>query len=165
MTSTTTMTAEKPSTSPWMASLYGGLFTALIAVAFSLLLPMSMPILYIPALLLLGAGPVLGYQLATKTLGSDWKAIVGGILGSIIPIVGQLILWPLFVWLFDRKKFSFGWLFLGSLLGLVLGFAVFFAIGFLMGQNPYVWVGLAWALAAGMWGGSAAAFMVGRERA
>jgi hypothetical protein len=144
--------------SPWLASLYGGIITAIIAIAFSFLLPMSMPFLYSIALLLLGVGPVLGYQLAAGQLGSDWKAIVGGIIGSIIPIIGQLILWPLFVWLFNRK-FSFGMLFLGSLLGLILGFIVFFGIGFLMGQDPNQWVGLAWAVAWGFWGGSAAAFM------
>lgn len=162
MTQSQSMVAAQPVTvkrvSPWMASLYGGIITAIIAIAFTILLPMSMPFLYSIALLLLGVGPVLGYQLAAGKLGSDWKSIIGGIIGSIIPIIGQLILWPLFVWAFNRK-FSFGMLFLGSLLGLILGFIVFFGIGFLMGQDPYAWVGLAWSVAWGMWGGSAAAFM------
>jgi hypothetical protein len=165
MTQSKTMAAPTPTTtvSPWMASVYGGVITAIIAIAFSFLLPMSMPVLWILALLLIGVGPVLGYQLAAGKLGSDWKAIIGGILGSIIPIIGQLILWPLFVWLLSRQ-FKFGRLFLGSLLGLVLGFAVFFGYGLMMGQDPS-WVGPAWAIAAGLWGGSAAAFMTGNEKA
>jgi hypothetical protein len=162
-TQSKTMAAPAPaSVSPWMASVYGGVITAVIAVAFSFLLPMSIPVLWILALLLIGVGPVLGYQLAAGKLGSDWKAIIGGILGSIIPIIGQLILWPLFVWLLSRK-FSFGRLFLGSLLGLVLGIAAFFGIGLLMGQDPS-WVGPAWVIGASLWGGSAAAFMTNNKQ-
>lgn len=165
MTQSKTMAAPQPATvvSPWMASVYGGVITAIIAIAFSFLLPMSIPVLWILALLLIGVGPVLGYQLAAGKFGSDWKAVIGGILGSIIPIFGQFILWPLFVWLLSRR-FSFGRLFLGSLIGLVLGIGAFFAIGFMMGQDPS-WVGPAWAIGAGLWGGSAAAFMTGNEKA
>ena len=165
MTSSTSMRAAPPPVavshiSPWKASVYGGVVTAVIAVAFHFLLPMNQPILYGLALLLLGVGPVLGYQLAAGKLGSDWGSIVGGILGSIVPIISQLLLWPLFVWLFNRR-FSLGRLYLGSLIGIVLAFVVFFAIGFLMGQDPYTWLGLAWTLAASVWGGSAAAGMTG----
>jgi hypothetical protein len=166
MTRSTTVADAQPvavnRVNPWMASLYGGLITAVIAIAFHFLLPMNIPVLYALALLLLGVGPVLGYQLAAGKLGSDWGAIVGGILGSIIPILGQLLLWPLLVWLFNRR-FSLGRLYLGSLIGIVLAFVVFFAIGFLMGQDPYAWTGLAWTLAASAWGGSAAAGMTGSE--
>src|SRR5215510_10660138 len=108
MTNSTSMAAVQPVTvNPWMAAVYGGVITAIIAIAVHFLLPMNQPILWGLALLLIGVGPVLGYQLAAGKLGSDWKAIVGGILGSIIPILGQLLLWPLFVWLFDRH-FSLG---------------------------------------------------------
>lgn len=166
MTSTTTMRAPQPvavnRVSPWKASVYGGVVTAVIAIAFHFLLPMNQPLLYGLALLLLGVGPVLGYQIAAGKLGSDWGAIVGGILGSIVPVVSQLLLWPLFVWLFNRR-FSLGRLYLGSLIGIILAFVVFFAVAFLMGQNPYAWVGLAWTLAASAWGGSAAAGMTGSE--
>lgn len=164
MTSSTTMRAAPPvavnSTSPWKASIYGGVVTAVIAIAFHFLLPTNQPILYGLALLLLGVGPVLGYQLAAGKLGSDWGAIVGGILGSIVPVLSQLLLWPLFVWLFNRR-YSLGRLYLGSLIGIILAFVVFFAVAFLMGQNPYAWLGLAWTLAASAWGGSAAAGMTG----
>jgi hypothetical protein len=161
MTNSTSTAAVQPvAVNPWMASVYGGVITAIIAIAFHFLLPMNQPILWGLALLLIGVGPVLGYQLAAGKLGSDWKAIVGGILGSIIPIVGQLLLWPLFVWLFDRR-FSLGRLYLGSIIGIILGLAVFFLIATMMGQDPYTWVGLAWTLAASMWGGAAAAFMTG----
>jgi hypothetical protein len=163
MTRSTSMAAVQPvDVNPWMASIYGGVITAIIAIAFHFLLPMNQPILWGLALLLIGVGPVLGYQLAAGKLGSDWKAIIGGILGSIIPILGQLLLWPLFVWLFNRS-FSLGRLYLGSIVGMVLGVAVFFLIATLMGQDPYTWVGLAWTLAASMWGGTTAAFMTGSE--
>jgi hypothetical protein len=163
MTRSTSMAAVQPvDVNPWMASIYGGVITAIIAIAFHFLLPMNQPILWGLALLLIGVGPVLGYQLAAGKLGSDWKAIIGGILGSIIPILGQLLLWPLFVWLFNRS-FSLGRLYLGSIVGMVLGVAVFFLIATLMGQDPYTWVGLAWTLAASMWGGATAAFMTGSE--
>jgi hypothetical protein len=161
MTNSTSTAAVQPvAVNPWMASVYGGVITAIIAIAFHFLLPMNQPILWGLALLLIGVGPVLGYQLAAGKLGSDWKAIVGGILGSIIPIVGQLLLWPLFVWLFDRR-FSLSRLYLGSIIGIILGLAVFFLVATMMGQDPYTWVGLAWTLAASMWGGAAAAFMTG----
>ena len=166
MTRSTTITTAQPvavrRVNPWMASLYGGLVTAVIAVIFSLLLPTNQPILYSLALLLLGIGPVLGYQVAAGKLGSEWGTIIGGILGSIIPIVSQLLLWPLFVWLFNRRL-PLGRMYLGSLIGIILAFVVFFGIGFLMGQDPYAWTGLAWALAASAWGGSAAAGMTGGE--
>lgn len=166
MTRSTTMSAPPPAvstkTSPWKAALWGGVITAVIAAGFSLLLPTNLPILWIPAFLLLGAGPVLGYQVAAGQLGSDWKAIIGGILGGILPVAGHLILWPLFVWLFSRKH-SFGRMFFGSLLGLVLAAAAFVAVGSFMGQDPYLWVGPAWAIAASMWGGAAAAGMPPRE--
>lgn len=161
MTSSTTVaTAQPAAVNPWMASVYGGIITAVIAIAFHFLLPMNMPILWGLALLLLGVGPVLGYQLAAGKLGSDWKAIVGGILGSIIPILGQLLLWPLFVWLFNRS-FSLGKLYLGSIIGMVLAFAVALVVASMMGQDPYQWTGLAWTLAASFWGGAAAAGMAG----
>jgi hypothetical protein len=154
--------AAKRSTNPWMAALYGGVFTAVIAAAYFMLLGTNTPILWGLALILIGAGPVLGYQAAAGKLGKEWGAIVGGILGGILPIVGELIFWPLFVWIFARQH-SLGRLYLGSILGIILGVIVFLLFGFLMGQNPEAWFGPAWAFGAAMWGATAAAFMTGSE--
>lgn len=162
MTVATAEMAAKRSTNPWMASLYGGIFTAVIAAAYFMLLQTNMPVLWILALILIGAGPVLGYQAAAGKLGKEWGAIAGGILGGILPILGELLFWPLFVWIFNRR-FSLGRLYLGSVLGVILGVVVFLLIGFLMGQNPEAWFGPAWAIGAGVWGGAAAAFMTGSE--
>ncbi len=160
--SSAAMTAAKPKTSPWMASLYGGLFTGIIFAVFTLLLQTSMPVLWGLCFLLVGAGPVLGYQLAAGRLGSDWRTIIGGIVGNIIPGLGWVIVWPLFVWLFHTKANSFLRLWLGSLIGAILGLVVFFAIGLLMGQDP-IWFGPGMSVLWGIWGGAAAAFQTGRE--
>ena len=162
MTVATAEMATKRPANPWMASLYGGIFTAVIAAAYFLLLDTNMPVLGFLALVLTGAGPVLGYQAAAGKLGKEWGAIIGGILGGLVPFIGQLVFWPLFVWLFARRL-SLGRLYLGSILGIILGVAVFLAIGFLMGQNPEAWFGPAWVIAVAMWGGTVAAFMTGRE--
>jgi membrane protein implicated in regulation of membrane protease activity len=42
-------------------------------------------------------------------------------------------------------------------------FVAFFGIGLMIGQDP-AWVGPAWAIAAGLWGGSAAAFMTNNKK-
>ena len=162
MTVATAEMATKRPANPWMASLYGGIFTAVIAAAYFLLLQTNMPILWGLALVLIGAGPVLGYQAAAGKLGSEWGAIIGGILGGILPLLGQLLLWPLLVWLFCRRL-SVGRLYLGSFLGIILGVIVFLLIGFLMGQNPEAWFGPAWVISVAVWGGTVAAFMTGRE--
>ena len=159
----TSGSAAQPATSPWMASLYGGIASGLIAAAAGMLLGTNMPILYVLAFLLIGAGPVLGYQLAAGKLGQDWKTLIGGILGFIVPVLSQVILWPLLVWVFNRS-FAFGKLWLGNLVGFILGVAGFFAIGFLMGQDPYAWIGLGWAILWALWGGATAAFMASAAR-
>ena len=58
MTVATAEMATKRPANPWMASLYGGIFTAVIAAAYFLLLQTNMPILWGLALILIGAGPV-----------------------------------------------------------------------------------------------------------
>jgi biotin carboxyl carrier protein len=149
---------------PWRAGLYGGVITALVAAAFSLLLPTNQPLLWGAALILLGAAPVVGNQLAHGRLGREWGAVVGGLLGGLLPLVGWLLFWPLLVWLFARRL-ALGWLYLGSGLGAALGVAIFLAIGFLFGQNPELWFVPAWVMAASMWGGATAALMRGRMSA
>lgn len=152
----------RPLSTAWFlvasVSTAGGLITALLALSFSLLLPTSLPILWIPALLSMGVGPVLGSLLATSRIRSNWKELIGGFVGSLIPIIGLLVVWPIAVkWC--NRKYSFERLLLGSLLGMILGAIVAIGIGLLMGENPYLWVGPAWVMGAAMWGGAAAASM------
>ena len=164
MTSTisTSTASARPATSPWMASLYGGVASGLIGAAFALLLGTNMPIVYGLAFLLIGAGPVIGYQLAAGQLGQDWKTLLGGIIGFILPLLSPIFLWPLLVWAFNRS-FALSKVWLGSLLGLILGIAGFFAIGLFIGQDP-AWWSFGWAMLWALWGGTAAAFMAAGER-
>lgn len=152
----------RPSTSPLMSSLYGGIATGLIAAASGMLLSTNIPALYLIAFLLIGVGPVLGYQIAAGKLGQDWKSLIGGLIGFILPIISQIILWPLLVWVFNRG-FGFGQLWLGSLLGFILGIVGFFGIGLMIGQDP-AWVGFGWAMLWALWGGMSAAFMASSAR-
>jgi hypothetical protein len=159
--------------SPWTPSLYAGLFTAVIALIYVLVLGMAI----VPAIvgLLIGAAPILGYQYSRGVLGSDWKPVIGGILGFILFAAGfflpealgwvtlvlgllSMIIWPIVVGAMMAEQ-SIGRLLLASLLGFVLGFAVAFVVGLLMGQNPYAWVGLAGVLFFAFWGGTVGAAM------
>lgn len=72
----TTMTAARPTASPLLVAVYSGVATAVAALATALLFQAEMPVLYILAFLLIGVGPVVGYQLATGQLGSDWKPLI-----------------------------------------------------------------------------------------
>jgi hypothetical protein len=157
MTVAAAQPGSKPAVSPWMGSLYAGVFTAIAATAFSLLLQAEIPWLYIPVFLLTGVGPVLGYQMATGKIFSDWKSIIGGLLGFVLFLLGWL-LWPILVGALTKSQ-SIGRLFLGSLIGIVLGVIVFFVLATVMGQNPS-WVGLGWVMLWAVWGGSCGAAMV-----
>ena len=150
---TTTATAGSESRNVWMAAAYAGVITALLAVVFSLLFQAEQLILYIIALLLIGAGPVLGYQLSRGKIFSDWKAVIGGIVGMILLFIG----WPILVGALGKDQ-SIGKLFLGSLLGFVLGVAVFFLLQTFFGQNPY-FVGTSWVMLWAVWGGTCGAAM------
>lgn len=149
----TTMTASQSdaeqSASPWMGALYAAIFTGVIAFLTTLGIAREAPILYIPLFLLIGIGPVLGYQMARGQLAKDWKALLGGLLGFIIPIV-SIILWPILVGVLDRTQ-SIGRLLLGSFLGAILGAIVFFALASMIGQNPS-WIGTGFAVAMAIWG-------------
>ncbi len=162
-TASATSAGARPSVSPWMASIYGGIASGLIAAASGLLLGTNMPFLYGLAFILIGIGPVLGYQLAAGKLGQDWKSLIGGAIGFILPVLSSLILWPLLVWAFNRS-FAFGKLWLGSLLGFILGIVVFFVIAMFIGQDPYLWVGFGWAMLWAFWGATSAAFMTSAVR-
>lgn len=152
----TAMTATRPAPNLWLTSLYAGVATAVAALAFVLLFRAELPVLYIPAFLLMGAGPVLGYSFASGTLGSDWKTLVGGILGFVLLILGP-ILWAILVGALDRTQ-SILWLLLGSILGLILGIVVFLSLGSVMGQDP-AWFGLGFIVGWSIWGGTSGAAM------
>lgn len=152
----TAMTTTRTAPNFWLASLYGGVATAVAALAFVLLFRAELPVLYIIAFLLMGAGPVLGYSLATGTLGSDWRSLIGGILGFILLILGP-ILWAVLVGALDRTQ-SIGRLLLASIVGLILGIVVFLSLGSVMGQDPS-WFGFGFIMWWAVWGGTAAAAM------
>jgi hypothetical protein len=153
----TAVTATRPAPNMWLTSLYAGLATAIAGLAFVLLFRAELPILYIPAFLLLGAGPVLGYSFATGTLGSDWKSLIGGILGFVLLILGP-ILWAILVGALDKTQ-RVGMLLLGSIIGLALGIAVFLSLGTVMGQDP-AWFGIGFIVGWAVWGGTAGAAMI-----
>jgi hypothetical protein len=152
----TTMTATRPTGSPVMASLYAGVATAVVAIATALLFQAEIPVLYILAFLLIGVAPVVGYQLATGQLGSDWKPLIGGLIGFILLILGW-ILWPILVGAMTRGQ-SVGKLFLGSLVGIILGIVVFLIVASVMGQNPS-WISTGFTLLWAVWGGTVGAAM------
>ncbi|MEX1019210.1 MAG: hypothetical protein WDZ49_06095 [Litorilinea sp.] len=153
----TTMTATRTAPNMWLTSIYSGVITAIAGLAFVLLFKAEMPVLYIPAFLLLGAGPVLGYGFATGRLGSDWKSLIGGILGFLLLILGP-ILWAILVGALDKTQ-NVGRLLLGSVIGLILGIVVFLSLGSLMGQDP-AWFGFGFIMGWAVWGGTAGATMI-----
>ncbi|MGL4649639.1 MAG: hypothetical protein ACRC1H_09555, partial [Caldilineaceae bacterium] len=98
---------------------------------------------------------VLGFQLARGRIFSDWKSIIGGLLGSI-PALG-LILWPILVGALTRGQ-SIGKLFLWHLVGLALAVAVFLLLGTFFGQDP-IWFYPGLTIAFAVWGGTVGAAM------
>jgi hypothetical protein len=150
----TTATIARPAANPWIASLYAGVFTAIAAVIVSLLFQAATGYLWVITMLLLGIGPVLGYQMATGRLG-DWKSLLGGLIGALPAL--SVLLWPILVGALTKGQ-SIGKLFLWHLVGLVLGVAVFFLLATVMGQNPS-WVGFGYVMAFSIWGGTVGAAM------
>lgn len=150
----TTSTA-RPS-NMWMAAIYAGGFSAIIALITALLFQAEIPAGYIIALLLIGAGPILGVNLANGRLASNWGAMIGGIVSFILPGVGML-LWPVLVGALDKSQ-NIGKLFLGSLIGIVLAFAVFAILANVMGQNPN-WIATGFIFLFAVWGGTMGAAM------
>lgn len=155
------LTTTRPATNMWQASLYAGLITAIIAWATSLLFQAEQLVLYVIAFLLIGAGPVLGYQLATRRLGRDWGPLIGGILSFILLILGWL-LWPILVGAMGKNQ-SIGMLFVGSLLGFLVGVMLFLLSVTVLGQNPYS-IGTSFVLLCAGWGGTCGAFMAEFEK-
>jgi hypothetical protein len=146
------MTATRPTGNPWSAALYAGVISAVFAVITSFLFPNSL-VGWVIAFLLIGTGPVLGYQIATGKL-VDWLSVIGGILGSILPII---IFWPILVGALTRSQ-SIGRLIVGAILGAVLGWVVFFIIASVMGQDPG-FLPFAFTLGSSVWAGTLGAAM------
>ena len=111
----TAMTAPRSTASPLMAAIISGVATAIVAFATALLFQAEIPVLYILTFLLIGVAPVIGYQIATGRLGSDWKPLIGGLLGFLLLILGW-ILWPILVGAMTKGQ-SVGKLFIASLVG------------------------------------------------
>ena len=158
MTILAATTAGESKSNVWMTALYAGLATAIIAIITCLTFEWEMPFLYIPAYLLIGIGPVLGYQFTAGNLG-DWKSLLGGFLGQIIPVFG----WPILVGLFSKEQ-SVGKLILASLLGSVIAISVFFIMQTVLGLNPYI-IGTSFIVGAACWGGTVGAAMDGWKKA
>ncbi len=152
----TAMTADRPTVNPWLTSVYAGVATAVGAIIAVLLFQAENVVLAAIAFLLVGAGPVIGYQLATGKLGADWKPIIGGLIGFVVLILGFL-LWPLLVGVMSKDQ-SVGKLYVGSIVGIILGVIVFLLIGTAMGQNPS-WLGPGFVFLWAVWGGACGAFM------
>jgi hypothetical protein len=147
----TTMTAVRPTASPLLVGVYSAVATAIAAIATALLFQAEIVVLYLLAFLLIGIGPVIGYQLATGQLGSDWKPLIGGLLSFILLILGWL-LWPILVGAMTRGQ-SVGKLFIASLIGIILGVVVLLIAASIMGQNPG-WIATGFTLLWAVWGGT-----------
>lgn len=151
-----TIRAERPSGNPLLASIYAGVLTALIAYAAVYFLQTDQLIYFGIALLLTGIGPVLGYAFASGRVGASIPGLVGGIIGSIIPVV-SILLWPILVGAFTKTQ-SVGKLLVGSIIGAILGAAVFFGLASVMGQDP-TWFGPGVIFTFAVWGGACGAVM------
>ena len=152
----TAATASRSNTNMWTSALYAGAFSAVIAWIMTMLFKAEIPVGYILGLVLIGAGPILGHNLAKGSLLSGWGSMIGGIISFILPGVGML-LWPVLVGALDKTQ-SIGKLFLGSLLGIVLAFVVFFILANTMGQNP-TWISTGVVVLFAVWGGTMGAAM------
>lgn len=151
----TTMSATQPG-SPWLAAILGGILSAVAAFAASFFLQSDQLVLFVVAILLVGACPILGYAFASGRIGGSIGGMIGGIIGAI-PVV-SIILWPLLVGILTRSQ-SIGKLFLGNLLGLLIAIALFFALATTIGQDPS-WLNTAFILTLAVWGGICGAIMV-----
>jgi hypothetical protein len=107
---------------------------------------------YIIFYLLIGVGPVIGYQLATGQ-GLNWGSIIAAIIGSL-PII---LLWPILVAIFTKDQ-SMGKLILAQVIGVILAWIVFLVIATVMGQDP-AFLPFAFTLYCAVWAGALGAMM------
>ena len=157
-TMASTNSGSKSTTNPLMASIYAGALTGILAAVFAYGFSAQNYILIIIGLLLIGAGPVLGYQLAAGR-GLNVVAIIGGVIGHILLFIG----WPILVGALSKGQ-NIGKLLLGSILGIVLAAVVFMILaGPVIGQSGGG-TGLMTALFFSIWGGTCGAFMAAGQR-
>ncbi len=167
----TATTAMETSTRKWKVALFAGVATAIVAALLVSLVNTSV----LPALLglLLGAAPVVGFDLARGAFGRSWRPVVAGLIGNVlflaalfmpgaapimVPLLGilSMILWPIVVGAMVQA-FSLGRLFLWSLIGLVLGVvAVLVVVAPILGQDPYAWLTPGAMVFWGVWGAAVA---------
>ncbi len=153
----------------WKAPLYTGLATALVTLIMVLLI--QVPVLSVLLGILIGAAPLVGYDLARGTFGANWRPVITGLIGNILFVVGlflpaafawtvpvfilsilSMILWPIIVGALNQNQ-SIGKLLLASLGGLILGLIVVIAVIVpLFGQNAYSWPGIAVVIIWAVWG-------------
>ncbi|MBX3053569.1 MAG: hypothetical protein KF753_18980 [Caldilineaceae bacterium] len=166
----TAMSASKSDSNLWIASLAAAIVTAVVAAVMVYTAGMSV----VPALfgLLLGAAPLIGYDLARGSFGSNWKPVIGGIIGFILfvaalflpgptfgivaavaGLLSTLLIWPIVVGVMSPAH-SVGKLWLASLLGLIIGLVVVSAVA---GQDPNSWLKTAGVLFFACWGGTVGA--------
>ena len=151
----------------WKAPLYTGLATALVTLIMVLLI--QVPVLSVLLGILIGAAPLVGYDLARGAFGANWRPTITGLIGNILFVVGlflpaafawtvpglsilSMILWPIIVGALNQNQ-SIGKLLLASLGGLILGLIVVIAVIVpLFGQNAYSWPGIAVVIIWAVWG-------------
>jgi len=166
----TAMSTTKSGGNLWIASLAAAVVTAIVAAV--MVYTASMPV--VPALigLLIGAAPIIGYDLTRGAFGSNWKPVIAGIIGNILFVVAiflpaetfgiitvvagllsTLLIWPIVVGAMSPSH-SIGKLWIASILGLVIGLAVVSAVA---GQDPSAWLTTAGILFFACWGGTVGA--------
>ena len=151
----------------WKAPLYTGLATALVTLIMVLLI--QVPVLSVLLGILIGAAPLVGYDLARGAFGANWRPTITGLIGNILFVVGlflpaafawtvpglsilSMILWPIIVGALNQNQ-SMGKLLLASLGGLILGLIVVLAVIVpLFGQNAYSWPSIAVVIIWAVWG-------------
>ena len=132
------------------------LFTAvasIIATVIGLLLVRSGNLYtLIAALLIIGIGPVLGYGLATNSIGKSIVPMILGAVGSTLGVgVLSPVLWPILVGA-TLRSVSLAKLLLWSVIADIIGLlAVFLIVVPTMGQNPS-WMQTAFLVWGILWG-------------
>ena len=94
--------------------------------------------------------------MATGALGSDWLALIGGLIGAI-PVV-EIVLWPILVGALSRTQ-AIGKLFVANLIALILGILVFLILTKVLNTQDPSWFPAAFTIGAAVWGGACGALM------